>query len=145
MLDRLFGDAEEINGHHRCPTYLYRWHLLRVGPVKVYLHRFVGEDWSLDLHDHPKRFISIGLAGYYYEQTALEPVRLRLYQAPWLRSFRPSHAHRIFVTPGRECWTLVLVGPTQREWGFWHLDRKFIPWREYVLGHLGDARKACAA
>lgn len=48
----LFGRPEEIDGAGRCPTYLYRWHLAHVGPVKIYLHRFVGEDWSLDLHDH---------------------------------------------------------------------------------------------
>lgn len=68
-LTKLFGTPEEINGANRCPTYMYRWTLAKCGYIKVYLHKFVGDDWSLDLHDHPKRFISIGLWGEYKEQT----------------------------------------------------------------------------
>lgn len=64
--DRVFR-MEEINGAERCPTYLYRWTLLKFRGRGVYLHHFVGDDWSLDLHDHPKRFISIGLWGKYLE------------------------------------------------------------------------------
>jgi len=68
LIDRLFS-LEEINGGERCPTYLYRWQLLKTRWFGVYLHHFVGDDWSLDLHDHPKRFVSIGLWGAYVEQT----------------------------------------------------------------------------
>ena len=68
-LDRLFGKAEEINGAHRCPTYLYRWIIVSFKHVKIYLHKFVGNDWSRDRHDHPKRFISIGLWGSYLEES----------------------------------------------------------------------------
>lgn len=62
LLNRFFG-REEINGGNRCPAYLYRWTLFACRWFGVYVHRFVGDDWSLDLHDHPKRFISIGLRG----------------------------------------------------------------------------------
>ena len=27
LLTWLFGAPEEINGHERCPTYLYRWRI----------------------------------------------------------------------------------------------------------------------
>lgn len=67
-IDRRFK-LEEINGRNACPTYLYRWELLRTRWFQVYLHHFVGDDWSRDLHDHPKRFISIGLKGGYTETT----------------------------------------------------------------------------
>lgn len=146
MLNRIFGTAEEINGHNRCPTYLYRWTLARFGWGKVYLHKFVGDDWSLDLHDHPKRFISIGLWGSYLEQT--EPsdkyeLGLRRYRAPWFRTFPASHKHRITV-PWGHCWTLVIVLKEVRPWGFWH-DGEFYGWREYVEGKGGiaDKMKAC--
>ena len=152
IADRAFGEPEEINGGNRCPTYLFRWHLFAVGPVKVYLHRFIGEDWSLDLHDHPKRFVSIGLLGRYIEYTKDGE---RLYRAPWFRTFAPEHSHRIatlwqlrkkgqlVVRDGREeCWTLVLVGPTQREWGFWR-DGLHYHWNAYVRTSIGDARVAC--
>lgn len=160
LLDKLFGLAEEINGRERCPTYLYRWTLLsRKGKFGVYLHHFVGDDWSRDLHDHPKRFISIGLWGWYLEETPCGEIkngtpnigeswdswtRIKKYRAPWIRTFPATHVHRLSV-PSKNCWTLVIVLRPVREWGFWHLGR-FIPWRSYVDGAdqgIADKMKAC--
>lgn len=143
LLTRLFK-LEEINGHGRCPTYLYRWQLFRRWGVAVYLHRFVADDWSLDLHDHPKRFVSLMLAGGYVETT---PRGDREYTAPWLRSFPAEHTHRVSLGRHPECWTLVMVWRAARPWGFWHGGR-WINWREYVVGkfaHLADARAVCAS
>ena len=139
ILDRLFGFAEEINGGNRCPTYLFRWTLWKDAHKRgVYLHHFVGDDWSLDLHDHPKRFITIGLWGRYTEFT---PGQMKEWRAPWIRSFPADHIHRI---EARNCWTLVIVLKPEREWGFWH-DGAFTPWRDYVhaKGGLADKMKAC--
>ncbi len=152
VLTRCFGAPEEINGANRCPTYLYRWTVAKWGKRGVYLHHFVGDDWSLDLHDHPKRFISIGLWGSYVEETpfhpadsewaALGPVRTT-YRAPWIRSFPATHIHRITV-PSKSCWTLVIVLKTVREWGFWHAGI-FHPWRAYVAkdNPLANSMTAC--
>jgi len=159
FLSRIF-DVEEINGDGRCPTYLYRWALLRLGGwCSIYLHKFVGDDWSLDLHDHPKRFVSIGLWGWYDEQTdipadiaswldgvagtELRATTRRRWRAPWVRTFRASHRHRL-TGPTREhpCWTIVIVGRAVRQWGFWPRGQ-FVPWRKYVNGPAGDAGKAC--
>ncbi len=134
--------AEEINGGMRCPTYLYRWELLSVlgGRRKVYLHKFVGDDWALDPHDHPKRFVSIGLMGRYVEHVG-ERGAQRTYRAPWVRTFPGTHRHRLTgPTADRPCWTLVVVGPAEREWGFWQGGR-FIQWRAYVDGL--EARASC--
>jgi len=142
LLNRIFGLPEEINGMGRCPTYLFRWHIFHIkGWFNIYLHHFVGDDWSRDLHDHPKRFISIGLWGSYVERT---PKGARVYRAPWIRSFPANHIHRI-LTPSRSCWTLVVTLRATREWGFWHKGR-FIPWRQYVKGDdqaIADKMKAC--
>ena len=146
---RLFGQPEEINGAERCPTYLWRWTVLaRKGKFGVYLHHFVGDDWSLDLHDHPKRFISIGLWGWYIEETPCPEgwrscTHHRRYRAPWIRTFSAEHIHRLTV-PSKNCWTLVVVLKPVREWGFWH-DGNFVPWRKYVSGEDGiaDRRRAC--
>ncbi len=143
LLDKLFGIAEEINGRERCPTYLYRWTLLKRKNWGIYLHHFVGDDWSLDLHDHPKRFISIGLWGWYFEDTPSPgpyPYRKR-YCAPWIRTFPAEHIHRLTV-PSKNCWTLVVVLRAVRGWGFWH-EGKFQPWREYVDSETADQMKAC--
>ncbi len=149
ILNRLFGVPEEINGANRCPTYLYRWHLWRTRWFRVYLHHFVGDDWSLDLHDHPKRFISIGLRGWYVETTPHQHADFtagtvdRIYVAPWIRTFPPEHIHRI-STPSKSCWTLVIVLKNEREWGFWHLG-EFIHWKAYVKpgSPIADEMKAC--
>lgn len=167
LLNRIFR-REEINGDGRCPTYLFRWTLLRVGSVfSIYLHKFVGDDWSLDLHDHPKRFISIGLWGGYTETTPRKLVSvgggpwspaadngcrcrgcwpldlIRVFRAPWIRTFPAHHIHRLTgPTPEHPCWTLVIVGRAVRPWGFWHAHT-FIPWRKYVASDTATARKAC--
>lgn len=178
VLSRLFR-REEINGANRCPTYLYRWTLFQPRRPRslwrgfgIYLHKFVGDDWSLDLHDHPKRFISIGLRGAYIEWTPCEmttfdvytdsdgnelarsdprpfglgtALQAKAFRAPWLRSFPASHTHRITLLPDRRpCWTLVIVLSSVREWGFWNRGR-FIHWREYVAqgNQIADERRSC--
>ena len=142
LLDRIFR-LEEINGANRCPTYLYRWTLLKLWAGRgLYLHHFIGDDWSLDLHDHPKRFVSIGLKGKYLETT---PSGSKVYQAPWIRTFPADHIHRLSMIDGGDCWTLVIVLKAVRDWGFWH-DGLFIQWRRYVKGdqkELADKMKAC--
>lgn len=127
---------EEINGHGICPTYLWRWTLFACPWFKVYLHHFVGDDWSRDLHDHPKQFISLGLRGSYVEET---PDGFRIFRAPWLRSFPAEHRHRLSA---RDCWTLVVVGRWRRDWGFWHRG-EWIRWDRYVRSDRAAARKAC--
>ncbi len=154
FIDRLFK-LEEINGNHRCPTYLYRWTLFQPKRPRwlwrgfgIYLHHFVGDDWSRDLHDHPKRFISFGLWGQYEEQVGVgSDVQgfTRIYRAPWVRTFPARHIHRLRLINGRPCWTLVIVLWSVREWGFWH-DGRWFHWREYVrgvAGSLADKMKAC--
>lgn len=141
IVDRLFP-MEEINGDGLCPTYLYRWTLLATRWFKVYLHHFVGDDWSRDLHDHPKRFISIGLRGAYGEDRWNgNGVSTRVFVAPWIRSFPAEHRHRLFLI-GRDCWTLVIVGRSVREWGFWH-SGEWTHWETY-LRLFGRERKACS-
>lgn len=170
-IDRLF-QREEMDGDGRCETYLVRWTLLKLwGGIGVYLHHFVGDDWSRDLHDHPKRFISIGLWGSYVEETPtphdadlcgcenhapwcpfnpwatevapiVPPTRHAVFNAPWVRTFPASHIHRIRLIGGRPCWTIVIVLRTVRRWGFWHRGRWF-PWRQYVNSDTATRMKSC--
>lgn len=140
FLNRFFK-REEINGGERCPTYLYRWTVFRLFGFGAYLHRFVGDDWSRDFHDHPKRFISIGIKGQYVEET---PLGERVFKAPWVRSFPASHVHRLRLIDRKECWTLVIVLRATRPWGFWHMG-EWIHWRKYVSerGGPADLMKSC--
>jgi hypothetical protein len=139
LIDRLLR-MEEINGHDACPTYMYRWTLLKLGKLfSIYLHHFVGDDWSRDMHDHPKRFISIGLRGRYVEET---PAGEREFRAPWARTFPANHIHRIRLAPGHQAWTLVVVLWPVRPWGFWHRG-SWIPWRQYVGSEAAEMMKSC--
>lgn len=145
ILDRLF-DHEVINGHGR-QEYLHRWVLYRSERSCVYLHHFVGSDWSRDVHDHPKPFTSIGLWGRYREHSpGGGPVE---YRAPWLRRFPAKHIHRLTLAPGETCWTLCRVGSIEREWGFWIVDdlggfvtSTWVPWKTYVRSSFADTRVA---
>ena len=129
FLNRLLR-METINGNGRCPMYLYRWTLLKLPRgIGIYLHKFVGPDWSEDLHDHPKRFVSIGLRGHYWDARALD------------RGVDGCALPEMFSSTA-----LVLVGPTQREWGFWKVRRgvmSWVPWREHVDPNNTDVRVSC--
>lgn len=130
---------EEINGHDLCPTYMYRWTVFKLFGYGLYVHHFVADDWSRDMHDHPKRFISLGLWGRYIEQT---PNGEREFTAPWLRTFPAKHIHRIRLHPGEDAWSLVVVLKTTRKWGFWS-NGNWIPWRTYVGSADAKNRKTC--
>lgn len=146
LLSFLFSDPEEINGGNRCPTYLFRWFLLRTRWFKAYIHHFVADDWSLDHHDHPKRFISIGLWGWYREERPTpEGIVWEEFHAPWFRTFPAEHIHCLKV-PSGNCWTLIFVLRGTRPWGFWH-EGRFIPFKAYVQGvdGIADRMTACAS
>lgn len=127
---------EVINGNGLVEHYLIRHTLLRVpGLCAVYWHNFTHDDWSIDLHDHPKSFISIGVRGGYIEQTweVLKSGHMlahyQHFNAPWIRWFPPNHVHRLMMLPPpsmrregekpRPCWTIVIVGPIRQNWGYW--------------------------
>lgn len=138
FIDRLL-QMEMISGDGMCPPYMYRWTLAKARNWSVYLHHFVGDDWTRDLHDHPKRFISIGLWGRYVEETL---VGERVWRAPWIRSFPAVHRHRLKLIDRRQCWTLVIVLKAERDWGFWSKGR-WVQWREYLKTPEARARKSC--
>ena len=109
--------------------YLYRWTLKRFKNSAWYLHNFVGSDWAEALHDHPKKFMSIGIKGSYFEEG--EEGELKRYKAPWFRTFPAEFKHRIILPKGNSAWTLVRAGKVEREWGFWP-DGKFVLWQDYL-------------
>lgn len=130
LVDRILR-REDIAGDA-----LRRWTLLRLPRGRaLYLHHFRCSD-ARSMHDHPKRFVTIGLRGGYVEESpGLFPLlwecgRLRRqFRAPWIRAFPARHAHRVRVSR-RGCWTLAYVGPKTRGWGFVHRNR-WIPWQRF--------------
>lgn len=139
-----FCRYESMSGAGQCPVYLHRWTLFDLFNHAVYLHKFVGDDWAIDPHDHPRRFISIGLKGWYWEDV-FDPrdgskLATTKHVAPWVRTFPAEHLHLVRAAECGDCWTLVIVLPKSRKWGFVR-DGVWIPFKDYVFG--GKARKSC--
>ncbi len=143
LIDKLLS-YEKIDGDGRCAIYLHRWTLAKTRWFTAYLHHFVGSDWARDPHDHPKRFVSIGLWGEYDEEdhSNLQRPIVRRFKAPWLRSWPASYRHRISMTPRGSAWTICIVGEPVREWGFWYKSQRWIKWDDY-LESAGNERKDC--
>lgn len=112
---------------------LVRWKLLAFGSVGLYLHHFLRSDYDRSLHDHPWTFISMIVKGGYYEEH--QGVRLRkkrmVWHGPGSLLYRPARwRHRVIVVDGIQPWTLVLVGPRVRRWGF-HTPKGWCWWRQF--------------
>ena len=100
-----------------------RWN----GP-SLYLHRFHLPDQDTALHNHPWKWaISLILAGGYIEDRVSG---MRILRPGRLNIIRANDFHRVSFIRGRETWTLFLVAPKSRSWGFLTTAGNFIPWRE---------------
>jgi len=105
--------------------YLERYYLGRLGPVTLYLHRFLGRDGERQVHDHPWTWsVGIPLVGGYTEERLLwlcphEGWRSVMRRVRW---FAPNVItartfHRVArVEPGT--WTLFVHGRRVKGWGF---------------------------
>lgn len=138
-------------GNARRP-YLLRWYLTerhRCGGG--YLHNFRRSDDDSALHDHPWPSCSIILRGSYYE---VMPAFPRLWPEDRTTIIRYRRAGDIVfrgaMTPHRvvlpeddsgdpiECWSLFLVGPRLRDWGFW-CPQGWRHWEEFVARRADGA------
>ena len=81
----------------------------------IFLHKFLKSDPD-DLHDHPWPYFTFILCGGYWEYTP----KGKFWRGPLtFRWNRAKSLHRIELDPNvKNCWTLFIPGPKQREWGF---------------------------
>ena len=104
--------------------YLERYYLGTLFGWRFYLHRFVGDDPDLGLHDHPWLLaFSIVLAGWYIEQRrhGYEVVR-------WFNLLTGDSFHRVILPNSRPVWTLFAHRTGRaKTWGFLDNDR-FTPY-----------------
>lgn len=133
-------DPDAVIGGHDNP-YLRRWYLTPRGDgPAVYLHQFVRSDDARALHDHPWPSVGLILRGSYIEHTPRE----RFVRVPGdLIERDPEDAHRVELlsfaqnTKVSPVWTLFIVGPRVREWGF-HCPQGWRHWREFTSGPNGE-------
>lgn len=141
-----------------CPIF-YRWEILTLRGWKLMVHRFLPYAEDVDHHDHPASFLTLVLRGRYWDETPCpydcthetsmgslaEALRQRgetcpgcggggvLWEeisAPTIRWRRGEYKHRT-VTTEEGAWTVVLMMPKRRAWGFWR-ERGWLPWDQYV-------------
>jgi len=135
----------------------------RPARVKVMLHHFLPNADDRACHDHPRPFVTIVLRGDYDDmkpcpscdgrgtrpehgawggrtracgRCGAAGVVLRERMRAGVIRYRPArHVHRTKVGP-RGCWTIVIMGPLQQDWGFFRDGVKW-PWREFErrFGH----------
>lgn len=101
----------------------------------AYLHQFLRSDDDRALHDHPWSSLSILLRGYYVEHTiaagGIRHERL-LVTGDWRLRLSGRLAHRVELPHGEPCWTLFVIGPKYRAWGFHCPDEGWIPWQRFT-------------
>lgn len=148
----------EVIGAPDCPLF-HRWtfgtdRLMRNMPVKFLLHHFLANADDRDVHDHPRPFITFVLQGGYDDMKPCETcmgvgswpqrngaaaqcptcggegVELNERMRAGMVRCRPArHRHRTKVHRDG-CWTFVIMGPIERDWGFWRSGR-FYKFRDY--------------
>ena len=131
---------EHITRSNGAP-YLTRYHLLHTPWFLVYLHRFSAGDGKC-LHDHPWAWwVSLVLWGGYVEAHGVPEwsidhgrdfgrmrlIRRRAGSVSW---HDRVWIHSILQLDRSPTWTLVIVGPKVRQWGF-YTRKGWIPWFRY--------------
>lgn len=104
---------------------LVRWRVIQTPWGGFYVHKWLRGDSDPYVHDHPWSFFSIILKGGYTEVRRNNKT-YRLY-AHHVTRFNVMHrydAHFVETLDRVPTWTLMLVGPRKRTWGFYADDMR---------------------
>lgn len=143
----------EVIGQEECPLML-RWTLADLGGLKLLVHHFPPEISDRDPHDHPRPFVTFVLRGRYRDESwhqlsgeleekhglrlgegivPPEGIRRVEHVRAGAVKYRAAEHMHIVETDEVGCWTLVVMGPLKREWGFMRLESgSWWPWGKYV-------------
>ncbi len=113
--------------------YLVRWSLWLPFGWSLKLHKIMRADDDRCSHDHPWIFLRFILWGGYTEEfsKADEPTKT-IERKPWRLSYCGANfKHRITKLTTTHSWSLVLCGPSVREWGFFTREG-WVGWRTFV-------------
>lgn len=130
-VDQIIGPADR--------PYMHRWKMSISVDGGCYLHNILRDDDDRALHDHPWSSLSVLLKGRLVEVYAPLGTDKRDSHTFARRKLNPGDvvkrsadfAHRLELDGPNSAWTLFMVGPRVREWGFW-CPGGFRHWREYV-------------
>lgn len=104
-----------------------RWELLKTPWFSIWIHGIYAADEDLHLHNHPWDFKSIVLKGSYIEKTDKGFICQSIGK---FNSRNGEDFHKIFQLLSPVVYTLFIVSPVKREWGY-KVDGKFVQHEEY--------------
>lgn len=134
------GRYVTINGREDENIYLERFTVIprswTLGLLHVVLHRFWRSDDDGALHDHPWPWASLILETGYFEYTFAEDgeTLVHKWKSPGSISIRSCHSmHRVKLKNENDSvWTLFIMGPRMKEWGFSTKIGEWTQWKEYI-------------
>ena len=127
------GKCRVIMDREEKKPYLVRYYYKNYRPfARITIHNVLRSDID-GLHNHPWSFQTYILSGGYWEETP----EGRFWRAPGYHGYSKStDFHRLSVDPvqsnGEETWTLFLMGPKEKEWGFLNEFGCGEQWTEYL-------------
>ena len=111
--------------------YLVRYYYLNYRPfARITIHNILLSDRD-GLHDHPWDFQTYILSGGYWETTP----HGKFWRGPGYHGISKStDFHRLELDPNnkQQTWTLFMMGPRKKEWGFLDVNNNWIYWEEYL-------------
>ncbi|HET6154348.1 MAG TPA: hypothetical protein VFE15_15495 [Marmoricola sp.] len=126
-VDGLPHDLVEQQGE----PYMHRHFLLgedsMTGGSSARYHQIVQSDRA-DMHDHPWDFMSVILSGSYVETT---PDGEQEHGPGSVLIRTAEQLHRLTLPNRQPVWTLVVLGPPRRRWGY-ATERGWVDWRTYL-------------
>lgn len=134
----------EVIGQEECPL-MVRWTIADLKFTKLLVHYFPPNVSDRDPHDHPRSFVTLVLHGRYFD-TSWEDYggervpTIECVETGAVRYRSATHLH-IVETDDLGCWTIVVMGPLVREWGFMRLGTgRWWPWGKYIQRFGGVIR-----
>lgn len=114
--------------------------------ISARLHHLISSDRDEALHCHPFQNISLIQAGGAWEITPKsqdQPPSMdsthfnKVWLSPGMAVYRKAtDRHRLLLEDGGDMWSIFVIGPWERDWGFW-TPEGWVFWREY-LNQWGD-------
>ena len=104
-----------------------RWQIIKTPWFSIYIHGIYAADEDKHLHNHPWDYISMVLSGSYIEKTNKN---INFLSLGTITKRNGNDYHKIYKLLSKSVYTLFIVGPVKRHWGY-SVDGNHITHEEY--------------
>jgi hypothetical protein len=100
--------------------------------MEIYVHQFMNDDEQI-WHDHPWTFISLTLAGEYYDDYPPPLQRRKIRRGQMIfRGMRYKHRNILDETYKGRTFTLVITGRRKRQWSYYSSHQNKLSTSDYA-------------